>query len=140
MQATIRLTNEINEETINNALGCISRSVKMAGNSLIALKSTNAADLKPLSLKELIKNAADLTKVYFECKNIEYIVENNTDVSVLADENKFTAVLINLVKNAAEAFDIEDVQNGKYIKIVTEADADFALVRVSNNAGEISNP
>ena len=48
----------------------------MANNSLIALKSENTLDLKPHKLKHLIKTAVDLTKVYLECKNIEYIILN----------------------------------------------------------------
>ena len=132
--------SEINDETILGAIDCIKRAVKMASNSLIALKSENSLDLKPHNLKYLIKTAQDLTKVYFECKNIEYIVENNADCDILADEDKFLAILINLVKNAAEAFGIEDDKNGKYIKIKTEAEGDFAIIRVSNNAGAISNP
>ena len=77
-----------------------------------------------------------MTKVYFECKNIKYIVKNDTDANILIDENKFVAVLINLVKNAVEAF--ENVQkNGKYIEIRTEKDGDLAIIRVKNNAGMI---
>lgn len=113
----------------------------MAGNSLIALKSTNAADLKPLSLKELIKNAADLTKVYFECKNIEYIVDNKLNLKIMADENALVSVLVNLVKNAVEAFNTEEVlENGKYIKIKVEKRGEFVAIRVINNAQKIENP
>ncbi len=134
--------NEIEEDTITNALNCLTRAVKMANNCLIGLKSGDVNDLRPLNLKEVIDNAQDLTKVYFECKNIEYIVENSIDATILADENKFTAVLINLVKNAVEAFGIEEnvLKNGKYVKIQTETSGDFAVIRVSNNAGEITNP
>ena len=35
---------------------------------------------------------------------------------------------------------IEDVRDGKYIKIKTEEDGDFVVIRVSNNAGKIENP
>ncbi len=153
------LKNGIKEESILNAVGCMSRAVKMAGNSLIALKSTEKANIKPYKLKELIQNASDLTKVYFEGKDVECVVENDADVKIPVDENKFTAVIINLVKNASEAFNQEsyvdssgknnnspqngnnsDVRDGKYIKIKTEEDGDFAVIRVSNNAGKIENP
>ena len=134
--------NNIEIETISNALDCLTRAVKMANNSLIALKSTESTETKPCALKDIIENAHDLTKVYFECKNIEYIVENQLDKKIMADENKLTAVIINLVKNAVEAFDTKEdsVQNGKYIKIKTEEEENFALIRVSNNAGRIANP
>ena len=153
------LKNGIKEESILNAIGCMSRAVKMAANSLIALKSTEKADIKPYKLKELIQNASDLTKVYCEGKNIECVVENDADVKIPVDENKFTAVIINLVKNASEAFNQEsyrdssgknnnspqndknsDVRDGKYIKIKTEEDGDFAVIRISNNAGKIETP
>ena len=134
--------NEIEDDTITNALNCLTRAYKMANNALVGLKSIAVNNLKPHSLKALINTAENLTKVYFECKNIRYIVENSVDEMIMADEDKFIAALINLVKNAVEAFGIEEenLKNGKYIKIKTEKSGDFALIRVSNNAGEINNP
>ena len=131
----------IKSDTISNAIGCISRAVKMAGNSLISLKSTEKSVIKTYNLKELIKSAIDLTKVYYEGKNVDCIIENDSDIKIPVDENKFTAVIINLIKNATEAFGIEEnVQNGKYIKIKTEEDGDFGVIRISNNAGKINEP
>ena len=88
-----------------------------------------------------------MTKVYFEGKNFEYITENNIDIKIPVDENKFTAGVINLVKNASEAFnkegdELEMVSNGEkpYVKVKTEENGDFAVIRVSNNAGKIETP
>lgn len=133
--------NGIKEDTISNALNCLNRSVKLAGNSLVALKSTEKNVIKQYKLKELIENAADLTKVYFEGKNIDCIVENDAEVKIPVDENKFLAAVINLVKNAVEAFEEKgnDLE-GKYIKLKTELDEDFAVIRISNNAGKIEEP
>ena len=133
----------IKTESISNSLACISRAIKMAGNSLLSLKSTEKNVIKPYKLKELIEISADLTKVYFESNNIECILENEVDTKIPVDENKFSAAIINLVKNAAEAFGNntdDNVRDGKYIKIKTEEDEEFALVRVSNNAGRIEEP
>lgn len=143
--------NKIKEESISNAIGCITRAIKMAGNSLIELKSTGKSVIKPCNLKELISSAVDLTKVYRECKNIECRVENNLDIKIPVDENKFTAALINLIKNASEAFDKEEIteenkkgkdalEMEKYISIKAEEAGDFALIRISNNAGKIKEP
>ena len=96
-------------------------------------------DLKQHNLKSIIDNAVDLTKVYFECKNINYEIENNVDKEILVDENNFIAVLINLVKNAVEAFG-ENVGDGKYIKIKTEEDGESAIIRIRNNAERITQP
>ena len=131
--------NDIEADTIENALNCLNRAVKMASNSLVALKATDGLNLKPHNLKSIIDNAVDLTKVYFECKNIEYEIENDVDNEILVDENNFIAVLINLVKNAVEAFG-ENVGDGKYIKIKTEEDGESAIIRIRNNAERITQP
>ena len=131
--------NDIKADTIENALSCLNRAVKIASNSLVALKATGGLDLKQHNLKSIIDNAVDLTKVYFECKNINYEIENNVDKEILVDENNFIAVLINLVKNAVEAFG-ENVGDGKYIKIKTEEDGESAIIRIRNNAERITQP
>ena len=134
--------NNIEADTIENALNCMARAVKMANNSLVALKASDSNDIKPHNLKSIIDNAVDLTKVYFECKNIEYKVENDLDKEILVDENKFIAVLVNLVKNAVEAFGIEEekAENGKYVKITVEENDGSALIKVRNNAERITQP
>ena len=132
--------NGVKEESITNALGSMSRAIKIAGNSLLSLKSTEKGVIKSYNLQELISESFDLTKVYCECKNIECKLENDLKVKIPVDENKFMAVIINLVKNASEAFDTSNVQDGKYIKIKTEEEEDVVIIRVSNNAGKIEEP
>lgn len=133
--------NEIQDETILNATNNITRAIKMANNSLLALKSTQTKQIKPCSIKDIVSVAEDLTKVYFECKNIEYIVDNKLNLKIMADENALVSVLVNLVKNAVEAFNTEDVlENGKYIKIKVEKRGEFVAIRVINNASKIENP
>ena len=65
----------------------------------------------------------------------------------MADKEKLVAVLINLIKNAAEAFasvegeNSEDfLENGKYIKIKTEKDENSVQIMVSNNAPGVKEP
>lgn len=133
--------NEIQDETILNATNNIARAIKMANNSLLALKSTQAKQIKPCSIKDIVSVAEDLTKVYFECKNIEYIVDNKLNLKIMADENALVSVLVNLVKNAVEAFNTEEVlENGKYIKIKVEKRGEFVAIRIINNASKIENP
>ena len=133
--------NEIQDETILNATNNIARAIKMASNSLLALKSTQAKQMSVCSIKDIVSVAEDLTKVYFECKNIEYIVDNKLNLKILADENALVSVLVNLVKNAVEAFNTEEVlEDGKYIKIKVEKRGEFVAIRVINNAQKIENP
>ena len=131
--------NEIADENILNALKTIKRAAKLGENNLIGLKATQKLDIKPHKLKDLIKNSYNLTKVYLEDKNIEYKVKNSLDVKISVDDNKFLSVIMNIVKNASEAFEKNDL-DGKYIKILTEDDGDYIQVRISNNAGKIKEP
>ena len=132
----------VKDDAVTNALRNMDKAIKMAANSLIGLKATEKADIKPIKLEELISSAYDLTKVYFEGKDVEYEVENKINVKIPVDENKFLSAIVNLVKNASEAFNYnaECPLNGKYVKIKTEENEDFILIKVSNNAGKITEP
>ena len=137
--------NEINDETILNGINCISRAIKMANNSLHSLKNEQTKEIKECDLKEIISTVSDLTKIYFECKNIDYTIESKANLRIAADEESLISVIINLVKNSAEAFgkekeDKENNKNGKYVKVKAEKRGDFAVVRVINNAGKIEEP
>lgn len=129
--------NNIDDETIKNAVQNISKAIQVASSSLVSLKSINNSELKTCDIRDLVDTAANLAKPFTEDKSIEFLVENNTEMKVLVDENKFAAVLINLVKNAVEAFEDSKVRYGKYIKIVTEKIDEFGIIKVSNNAGKI---
>lgn len=131
-----------NIEGIQNSLNAISKALKMANNSLLSLKTKEKSELNSISLKETIDTAIELSKVYLENKNIELQIENNIDINIFADSDKVIAVIINLVKNASEAFGIDedDLKNDKYIKIKTEQDENTAKICVSNNALGIKDP
>lgn len=139
-----KYTDSNNIEGIKNAINAINKALKMANNSLISLKTKENSVLKEVSLKEVVENAVELSKVYLENKNIEFQIELSEDVVIMADMEKLTAVIINLVKNASEAFPMieEDntLKNDKYIKIKTDKEEDFATISVSNNATGIAEP
>lgn len=137
-----KYTSEIENEGINSALNSINRALKMASNSLIGLKTKSSSNLDNVNLKQAVNNAIELSKVYLESKQIELLVENTEEINVLADEEKLIGVIINLVKNASEAFPIDEnaPQNDKYIKIKTEKLDDCANIAVSNNAPGIGEP
>ena len=131
-------------EGIRRALYPVNKALKMANNSLLALKVSKNAELHSVSLKEVVDDAVELAKVYLEGRDIELQVENAADIVVVADEERLVAVIINLLKNAAEAFPVEeledDVQNGKYIRIATDLESNNATLTISNNAPGIKEP
>ncbi len=136
--------NNIKDESILNGVKSISRAVKMANNSLLSLKGNQNKELKQCDLKDIINIAEDMTRVYFEGKNIDYKVESKANLKIAADEESLISVIINLVKNSVEAFGIEEdsgsVKNDKYVKVKTEKRGEFAVLRIINNAGKINDP
>lgn len=138
-----KYTESNNIEGIKNAVNAINKALKMANNSLLSLKTKEKSVLNEISLKEVIENAVELSKVYLEGKNIEFQVECSEDEIISADAEKLTAVIINLVKNASEAFPMieeDDLKNDKYIKIKTDKGEDSVMICVSNNATGIAEP
>ena len=134
-----------NLEAIQNSLKSINRALKIANNTLISLKSKDNNEIQSVNLKEIIKTAVDLSKVYLDDKEIDFQVENNLDIQITANADKLLAVIINLVKNASEAFNILELdenapKNDKYIKIKTDEQENFVQILVSNNAPGISDP
>lgn len=131
------LRKKTNDESILVSLNTVTKAIKMANNSLLTLKSKENSELHPVSMRELIQDAVELAGVYLEGKEIELQVETD-NITVMADYDKLLGVIINLVKNASEAF--ENNENGKYIKIKTEKDDDFVQIFISNNAPGIKEP
>lgn len=127
------------DESVLASLNTISKAIRMAGNSLLALKTKENSELKPVLIRELVQEAVELAGVYLEGKEIELQVETD-DITAMADYDKLLGVIINLVKNASEAFDSETLQNGKYIRIKAEKNEDFVNILVSNNASGIKEP
>ena len=133
--------DEINKENVKKSLNTISKALKLANNSLLSLKLGDKIHLNEISLKDALENAIELSKVYLEEKDVDFLTEIDENVVVNIDAEKFSAIIINLVKNAAEAFDLTDDVNGKYVKIKTEKEAEnHVLISISNNAHGIKEP
>ena len=120
-------------ESIINARNCIKKSMQMLGNLLLDFKSLKGSDLKEYDLKSLVITALKMARIYAHGKDIvfEYIIPQTT--IILADEDKFLAVLINLVKNAVESIE----KKGKII-IKTEVGEENVKITVSNDGKPIS--
>lgn len=140
-----RYSENGNNEGIQKAVLAINKALRMTNNLLLTLKSDENTVLKSVSLKEVIDSAVELSSAYLDGKDIELQIECAEDVMLVADFDKLVTVIINLVKNATEAFPIEEmigenVQNGKYIKIKTEIEDENINIEISNNAPGIREP
>lgn len=130
------------EKSFVNAIDCVQKSIKIAGNLLLDLKSLTNVDLKKYDLNTLVETAVELAKVYASGKNIQIKTEISESATIMADENKFLAVLINLIKNAVESIGEsaesgEDSRVGEII-IKTEINDENVKLTVSNNGKPIA--
>lgn len=125
-QQKIQLDDDV-RKSIFNARDCIKKSLEMAGNLLLDFKSLGTNDLKEQELESLINTAFDMSKVYARDKNIHFGALNIEPVRVFVDENKFIAVLINLIKNA-----VESIEEEGDIIIDTKLEQDTVKILVSN--------
>lgn len=125
--------SELNNESVNNALNCISKSLKIMSNNLIDLKSLDNFEPKVYDICDIVKNAINLSMIYVQNKDIDINLSCIENPKVYIDENKTLACLINIIKNAIEAIE----EKGK-IDFEIRKIGDLASVKISNNGAMIS--
>ena len=125
--------NGIENQSLNNAVKCITKSLKIMSNNLVDLKSLGNFSPKILNIKDVLIQSINLSTVYISDKNIEIKTEFNKDANVFIDENKFLACIINIIKNATEA-----IREKGEINISLDTDLEFVYIKISNNGDAIS--
>ena len=127
------LKEGIKNESIERAIECIQKSVKMVNNSLIDLKSLDNIKQTVCNTNNLIEQSIKMGRVYIHDKLITISSNLKSDAEIYVDENKFLACMINLIKNAIEAIDTK----GEII-VTSDIEKEFAVIRISNNGKPIS--
>lgn len=123
----------IKNSSIENALNCINKSLKIMNNNLLDLKSLNNFSPKICSIKKILEEGIKLSQVYICEKNIKITSDLQTDANVYIDENKFLACIVNIIKNAIEA-----ISNEGEIRISLQLADGKAHIKISNNGEAIS--
>lgn len=143
------LENEgIKNASIENALNCISKSLKIMNNSLLDLKSLDNFSPKVCDIKEILEEGINLSTVYIADKDIQINFDVKDTASVYIDENKFLACVVNIIKNAIEAIPnkgkIKVSLEIKYLpsfdKGTGEDGFSSAVIKISNNGEPVKNP
>ena len=119
--------------SIDNALNCINKSLKIMSNNLLDLKSLNNFSPKICSIKKILEEGIKLSQVYICEKDIKITSDLQTDANVYIDENKFLACIVNIIKNAIEA-----ISNDGEIHVSLQLTDDKANIKISNNGEAIS--
>ena len=123
----------IQNTSLNNALNCINKSLKIMSNSLLDLKSLDNFNLKKVNIKKVLEEGIKLATAYISDKKIKMTSNINIDAEVFIDENKFLACIVNIIKNAIEAIKKEGKIN---VSLVIEGD--YIHIKISNDGEPIS--
>lgn len=123
----------IQNTSLNNALNCINKSLKIMSNSLLDLKSLDNFNLKKVNIKKFLEEGIKLATAYISDKKIKITSNINIDAEVFIDENKFLACIVNIIKNAIEAIKKE----GK-INVSLEIEGNYIHIKISNDGEPIS--
>lgn len=118
--------------SIDNALNCINKSLKIMSNNLLDLKSLNNFSPKICSIKKILEEGIKLSQVYICEKDIKITSDLQTDANVYIDENKFLACIVNIIKNAIEA-----IKREGNIEIYAEEKDEKICIKISNNGEAI---
>lgn len=122
----------ISNNSIDNALNCIQKSIQIISSNVTDLKSINNNVKKIYDFENLCQKAIEMSKAYIEDKNIEFeiFIKNSTDI--LVDENRFLSCMVNIIKNGIESIEIK----GK-ITILGEIKNNNAVIKISNDGNQI---
>lgn len=118
----------IQNQSVENALDCIRKSIQIMGTNLMELKSLNVNTPKILDFKNVVLKGIELAKAYVEDKDIKFEVFIKNSGNIFADENRLEACIVNIIKNGIEAIEI----SGK-ISVYGEIRAKYAVLRVIND-------
>ncbi len=120
-------------KSVENALNCIKKSLKIMNNSLLDLKSLNNLKQDYYDLKSVLSQGIEMSEVYVRDKNIKFLSDIDVTGKVFIDENKFLACIVNIIKNAVEAISDEGT-----ITVNTRKKGDNICILISNNGSAIS--
>lgn len=139
----------VKNESIKNAINCITKSLKIMNNSLLDLKSLDNFSLKVCDIRTVLQEGINLSNVYIDDKKIKIHFSAPNSAQVYIDENKFLACIVNIIKNAIEAINDKGeikVSLDIYQKLPSLGGGaggegfPSAVIKISNNGKPIKNP
>ena len=130
---------KVDKETVQRSAKNISKYAQHLSDTIDDFRNffkSNKEELES-SFNGMITSVLSIVQTSIEDKNISIILESNTQRKFVTYPNELKQVILNLIKNAEDAVlerEIEDT----YIKITTYSDGDKEVLKMSDNAGGIS--
>lgn len=123
----------INNDSIDNAIICIQKSIQIISSNVRDLKSINVNTSRIYDFKEIVEKGVELSKAYIEDKDIGFEVFIKNSANIYADENRLISCIVNIIKNG-----IESINTKGKITVLGEIKENKAILKISNNGTPIS--
>lgn len=89
------------------------------------------------SINAEIKDVLEILNYQIRKKNIEISFNANEEIKIFGDPFKFNHIILNLVSNAIDAYDLDEVF--KKVEIRLERQKEKIILTIEDNAGGVSN-
>ncbi len=132
------LIDEFEKKEFINELQIIEDSSQHLSNTINDFRSFFKLDKKKVltSFEDIIDNTLKIIKPILSNSHIEIETIYQSHATLYSLENEIRQVVLNILKNAEDAFIENDIKNRK-IKIKTFNNKNYAFLEISDNAGGI---
>jgi signal transduction histidine kinase len=132
------MMDEYDKELYENEIELISDYSQHLSKTIDDFRSFFKEDKETqlISLKKVIEDTLNISKVSLENKNIELITKFEDHKEIQTYPNEVKQVVLNLIKNAEDALLENNISNPK-ISVSIEQDMECSIIKVKDNAGGI---
>ena len=132
------LINEFEQKEFINELGIIEDSSEYLSNTIDDFRSFFKIDKQKVltSLESIVENTLKIIKPVLSYNHIEIKTIYKSNEEIFNLKNEIRQVVLNILKNAEDAFIQNDIKNRKII-ISTFTQDNFTFLEISDNAGGI---
>lgn len=132
------LMEEFEKKEFIDELELIEDSAQHLSNTINDFRSFFKVDKEQIltSFEDIVDNTLKIIKPILSNNQVEVEVDFQSHATIYSLENEIKQVVLNILKNAEDAF-IENGINNRRIKIKTFDKDDFAYLEISDNAGGI---
>lgn len=126
-----KMTDELFDEAMNTSL----YQIEFMSNTIDNFKNFYKKDEKKSQfiVREAIDNVLNIIGAILEHKNIKLNINCHEKVFLYGNKNEFSQVLMNLIINAKDAIDINNIENGE-INIAIKKQEEQVRIDVCDNA------
>lgn len=130
-----KMTDKLFSESMENSL----YQIEFMSSTIDNFKNFYKKDEKKSNFKiiEAIENVLNIIGQILEHKNIDFNISSKEDILIYANKNEFSQVLMNLIINAKDAIEDNNIKNGK-IEVILIKDKKVKI-EVKDNAKGIPN-